>query len=334
MKSLSIALCLLTVVLPAAAAQKKPIPLGVYVVLQNKDPNMANEPCWKDPNIVGVTFRLNWTDIEGDGPGLYDWSYFDQCLTQCQSNPYGKKYAVLSVSCGRETPNWVKGQTFTLHTPTKGTFTMVEPWDSSFQTALAQFIAAFGQKYDSNPYCLGISIWAGGWYMESFFAASQQDTNTLNAPPYNGPAIWLNAIENVVAECARAFPTTQCYVSTGVPILDNKVTMTTLATFCQSLGMGVQSNALSPSKPDLTFRTAHFPYTNLTIKPAPTQAPLCRFQSLAALGDPRMGISLAAVLNNAYNAGAKNVEIYPSDPTYGGNNDPAIAAFNKEVGAP
>jgi hypothetical protein len=334
MKSLLVTICLLIAGF-SVAANKKPLPLGVYMVLPSKDPNLSNEPCWKDPNIVGVTLRMTWSDIEGHGAGYFNWSYFDQGLAQCQNNPYGTKYAVLSVNCGRQAPNWVTGQPFTLHTARKGTFTVVAPWDSNFQAQLAQFITAFGQRYDGNPYCLGISIWAGGYTWECWFAGSQQDTNTLNAPPYNGPAIWLNAAENVAAEFAQAFPTTQCYLSTGTPILDADVTMTTLTTYCQSLGMGIQTNTLTATNPDLTYKTAHFMYTNLTIQPPPTQVPLCRFQLLAPLGDPRMGTStLATVLNNAYNAKANNVEIYPSDLTYGGNNDSVIAAFNKEVGAP
>ena len=333
MKLLLVTTCLLSVVF-SAEAQKKPLPLGVYMVLPNKDPNLANEPCWKDPNIIGITLRATWSDIEGQGYGKFDWSYFDQGLIQCQTNPYGTKYAVLSVNCGREAPRWVAGQTFTLHTVNKGTFTVVAPWDPNFQAQVAQFITAFGQRYDSNPYCRGISIWAGGYTTECWFAGSQQDTNTLNGPPYNGPAIWLNAAENVAAKFAQAFPTTHCYVTTGQPILDGDVTMTTLTTYCQSLGLGVQCNTLDPVNPPLMYKTAHFPYSNLTIQPPPTQVPVCRFQFLAPLGNPRMGTSLTAVLNNAYNAGAKNVEIYPSDLTYGGNNDPVIAAFNSAVGAP
>jgi hypothetical protein len=47
--------------------------------------------------------------------------------------------------------------------------------------------------------------------------------------------------------------------------------------------------------------------------------------------------TLSDVLTNGYTAGANNIEIYPSDQTDGwpGNGyNPAMAAFNQEVGAP
>lgn len=126
MKLFLVIVCLVTAALEVQA-QKKPLPLGVYMLLPNKDPNLSTEPCRKDTNIVGVTLRLNWSDIQGKGQGDFNWSYFDQGLAQCQNNPYGKKYAVLDLNCGRETPQWVSGQTFTLHILYKGTSKSIQP---------------------------------------------------------------------------------------------------------------------------------------------------------------------------------------------------------------
>jgi hypothetical protein len=335
-------------------AQKKSEPLGVYVVTPVDD-NLPAESCWTDPNVIGVTFRLNWSDIEPNAPpaggeGEFQWAYFDQGLALCQTNG---KYAVLSVDCGRTAPGWVPGQKFPLHTLYKGNFNEIEPWDPQFQAAVAHFIAKFGQRYDSNPLVLGISIWAGGWSTECQFAESQQDTNTLNAPPYNGPAIWLNAAETIAGYYAQAFPTTNCYIAAGVPIIDGKVTMTTLETYCQSLGMGVQCNELAPNIPWVSgdtppgnpnYAEGYIPYTNLRFDSSPTQVPLVRYQLLFPLGTngpngtTPMGTDLGAVLTNGLHAGANNIEIYSSDQTYGwtgsGIYNPAMATFNQEVGAP
>lgn len=53
MKSLFITICLLSVAF-SVQAQKKSEPLGVYVVTQVDD-NLPAEPCWTDPNVIGVT---------------------------------------------------------------------------------------------------------------------------------------------------------------------------------------------------------------------------------------------------------------------------------------
>jgi hypothetical protein len=128
----------------------------------------------------------------------------------------------------------------------------------------------------------------------------------------------------------------------------NRITMTTLATYCQSLGMGVQSNVLAPNIPwvptqvnppgNPNYAEGCIPYTNLRFDTTPTQVPLVRYQFLDPLGTngPNggipMGTDLDAVLDNGLAAGANNIEIYPSDQTYGwpGNGyNPAMAAFNK-----
>lgn len=304
------------------------------MVLPDEDPNIDNEPCWTDNNILGVTLRSTWKQIE-TAPGVYDWSYFLHGLQLCHSsNSPNGKYAILSVDCGRIIPKWIQGQTWTLQTPYKGTFTVMAPWGSDFQSSLAQFIAAFGQQFDSDTRCAGVSIWAGGYTYECFFAVTQADTDALKAQ-YGGSSIWVNAAESAASEFVQAFPNTQCYVMTGIPYLDGDVTMTNLATYCQALGIGLQSNALSAKYPHLGVHHAWFPHTNLPLLVTPAQVPLSRYQLVAPIGSPEMnGANLTAVLTNAYNAGANNVEIYPTDPNSGPDAAQAIITFNQEVGAP
>lgn len=333
MKTLLVTLCLLTAAL-AVQAQKKPGPLGVYMVLPVEDQKLDGEPCWTDNNVLGVRLRANWGDIE-TSRGVYDWSYFVNGLQKCKNStsPNGK-YAVLSVDCGRAAPTWIVGPTWTLTTPDKGTFTLLAPWGAAFQARLAEFLTAFGQKFDGDTHCVGIAIWAGGYSDECFFAVTQADTDALYKA-YGGPSIWLNAAETAAAEFAQAFPTTQCYVQTGVPYLDNDATMTTLASYCQSLGMGLESNALSAGYPNLNVPQPVFPHTILQITTPPTQVPLSRYQLLYPIGTPRMnGATLSTVLSNGLAATANNVEIYPSDPTSGPDAHQGILNFNEAVGAP
>jgi hypothetical protein len=121
--------------------------------------------------------------------------------------------------------------------------------------------------------------------------------------------------------------------------------------------MGVQSNVLAPNIPFVpgdtspcpndpdncdNYAQCMVPYTNLSFCSSPTQAPLVRYQFLYPLGtngpngNIPMGTDLDVVLDNGLAAGANNIEIYPQDIFTGGspNNDPAIATFNQEVGAP
>lgn len=170
---------------------------------------------------------------------------------------------------------------------------------------------------------------------------------------YGGSAIWRNAAETIAGYYAQAFPTTTCYIAAGVPIIDGKMTMTTLENYCQSLGMGVQRNELAPNIPwvkgdtspgNPNYAEGYIPYTNLRFDSSPTQVPLVRYQLLFPLGTngpngtTPMGTDLGAVLTNGKHAGANNIEVYPSDPSYVGTgsqtSEGAIAIFNLEVGAP
>jgi hypothetical protein len=115
------------------------------------DPGVAS-----NPNVAGLLLRYNWQDLEG-ADQVFDWSTVDNDVGIAASA--GKQVAI-SVVAGAETPSWVYGagaQAFTFmwdraFGPTACTLAQTPvPWDPVFQAKWAEFVAAFGERYDSNP---------------------------------------------------------------------------------------------------------------------------------------------------------------------------------------
>ncbi len=117
--------------------------------------------------VDGIAIRTYWSQIEAS-EGVYNWSIIDKMIAQVTPpniNP-GKKISI-SIYAGWGTPSWVfsaGAQSFSwvwdsgwgpaacsvVKTPL--------PWDPIFQSKWAAFLAAFGAKYDSNPYVTHVSF--------------------------------------------------------------------------------------------------------------------------------------------------------------------------------
>jgi hypothetical protein len=151
---------------PQARAQ---IPQGVFSIanlgLAPQDEVLA------DPNVDGVTVRLNWADLEPT-ENQYDFSYLDTTLASV--NAAGKK-ALLRIMTQGGKPAWVTtavknaGGLFFSFT-NKGVQTSIPVfWDPTFLAKKTAMIQALGAHLTNTP---GLAI-----VVASFANASSEDWN-------------------------------------------------------------------------------------------------------------------------------------------------------------
>lgn len=313
----------------AVSAAKQP-PRGVYVVLRVNDPGLSGASCWTDANIKGVLLRTQWDKVE-KVQGTYDWSYFDDGIAVAEA--HGKK-VMLSIACGTQAPAWIYALGAAKWNTTgkwHGTQTQPAPWDHVFQRELAKLIAAFGDRYDSNPVVAGVTLWCGGRGIETFFAQTPGDAQQLDAR--GGIEIWVSAAEKIIDEYVAAFPSTELYLACGKNYPDEQVSLTQVAQYALSKGhFGLQSCALTPHYPFFNHakNAAMFPHTNIAI---PTVKSIC-YQFLFPVGTTRMqDATTAQTIANGEAMGAQCIQVYPLDPS----KDPgetSIKAFNQALAAP
>lgn len=316
------------------------------MVLPVNDQNIDSEPCWNDPNIIGVLLRNSWYNIQPNDAANYDWSYFVRGLQLCQQ--YGK-FAMLEVSAGNNCPTWVTTypglNTSLLDALPNGkpACYIPPPWDPVFQSLWGTFVAAFGAKFDGDQLVLGVTMWSGGRDEEAFFAQTPRDVTRLDN--YVNPANGVQGLQNWIdgmhwdIDQYASFPTTEAYLATGIDYAnDSGVSMTQVARYAIATFMGggsIQSNGFTPSYPE---PNTYFPHTNLALD-GPLMGPYTGYQFAASLpanvtnpGPSYMG-TMAECVANALAANAIRFQCYPGDPA----TDPGEASlihFNQVVGAP
>jgi hypothetical protein len=59
---------------------------------------------WQQPDITGVFIRLRWNEVHL-GPGLFDWSIFDEQIEKAVKN--GKLYSLSFKAGSKGTPDWI-----------------------------------------------------------------------------------------------------------------------------------------------------------------------------------------------------------------------------------
>lgn len=322
-------LLLLLLSMSALAQTMKSPPLGIYVVLPNNDSAIDGEACWKDKNVLGVLLRTNWSNVEVPGDGStfslnYDWSYFDHGVALAAQ--YNKKI-MLSISAGVPSPSWIYSLGAVEWTCTYFG-TMPPPWDQVFQQYFAACQQACGQRYDSNPVVVGVTITGLGHGVEAFFAQVQHpDIDNLNA--LGGAPIWLGGAEAVTDFYEAAWPTTYVSIATGINYApDNGASMTEACQY--GLGkygakFGLESHGLNPGYPGKGNQV--FPHTTLSLGGLQFG-----YQAAAAAtsADEVANELAAAELNGGVGLGALWVQLYPTDPPL---NETACQAFNNHVGA-
>ena len=168
LRDLTIALAVL-VFLGESVHGRAQIPEGVFSIA-----NLGLAPqdeVLDDPNVDGVTVRLNWSDLEPT-EGLYDFSYLDTTLASV--NAAGKK-ALLRIMTQGGKPAWVTtavknagGLFFNFTVDGKKT-TIPVFWDPTFLAKKTAMIQALGAHLTNTP---GLTI-----VVASFANAKSEDWN-------------------------------------------------------------------------------------------------------------------------------------------------------------
>lgn len=289
---------------------------GSLVCIPANDPRIESQPCWTDPNIEGVLIRDSWSDVEPE-PNQFNWAFLDEGVKL--GLEHGKAIQ-LSVECGGKSPAWINSAVLQWQNA-KGT--QPYPWDPTHLAAQQALIATFGARYDSNPVVASVTIWCGGWNVECMFASTPALKSELDS--LGGPRLWVKAAEQMITWYRDAFPTTELYLATGEPYLDNRATMTSLAQYAMNLGIGLQSNGLSGDfpHPGSTF----FPHTNVPL----SAVKLAGYQLLAPVAyTARMAShipnTVAGIIANGKAHAGLWIEFYPRDPQL---DEAALAAYNR-----
>jgi len=319
------------------AGAEKPFPRGTMVVLPVGDPDLSDEACWSDPNIVGVVLRTTWNDTEKT-QGTFNWDFLDLGVLLAQNN---KKFVVLSITAVRP-PSWVTNVVKTWTNSLKKTCPY--PWDSNLQSFWHGLIAAMGHRYDGVSCVHGVDMWVGGTGgavgtgsgIDCIFAPAAADCTALDAiaggGTNSGNALWSNACEALCTIYANAFPNTPCFLQPGTNYVNlDPQSMDTVSTWWlnqRSSGNSLFNNGFSVRSPHYIKSLGYIPWPNTSLNITTVKDGM--FQTQAPIGNPQMnGATLAQVFQNVQNIIA--VQIYPTDPA----TDPGeqtIINFNKSVG--
>ena len=307
-----------------AHAQTKETASGVFALLKTDtvaDPitNLPLWSCWTNPNIAGVVLRTDWNTLE-QSQGEFYWTFLDTGLGLAQSN---NKKIIISIDAGTSSPSWI-------YSLGAAQFTLANygimpcPWDSKFKFRWSLFLTQFGQRYDSNPNLVCVTLTGPGRSVEYFFAKTVPDAKELQAD--GGIQVWIDAANYNTDTFVSALPTTPLFCTTGVPIIwKGAVAMTSVVNygFTKFPGQfGIQSNELTA----LPFQNGIFPHTTL---PAAGLSPM-GFQMLQTVASGKLNGTLQQALNNGISYGAHFIEVYDTD-CEDPNQQTVIAAANQQL---
>ena len=306
------------------------------VVLPVDDKNLSTEPCWSDPNIIGVCLRTAWKVAE-PSQGQFNWKQFDNGVAQAQAH---NKFVVLSITTIFP-PSWVTAVVKTWKNSLGETCPY--PWDANLQSYWNALVQAMGQRYDSQSCVHGIDMWAGGTGapgdgtgIDCFFAPTSADCTALDqiagGGPNSGNVLWTGACQALCTMYVKAFPTTACFLHPGRNYYNlDPQSMDDIASWWlagRSNANSLFNNEFDVGLPHLSKSLGYIPWPHTSLKMASINNGM--FQIRYAIGTPKMnGQTLAEVFQNVQNVIA--VQIYPSDPA----TDPGektIINFNHSVG--
>jgi hypothetical protein len=209
---------------------------GTYCLFPVNDLGMPTSAVWEEKYVPGIAIRLRWLDVEPT-QGVFDWSYIDQAVLLAAQ--HGKVISVRICPGGSDnsvkdyTPAWVYAagaKAFTQADASTGKVrTFPTPWDPVFQALWAQFVQAFGARYDSSPYVSYIQIEGpGGPGGEWYLCRSDSDETELNAA--GGLNVWITAAQAIIGFYQQAFPTTPLVITNGVVLPKSHDGMSTIVT--------------------------------------------------------------------------------------------------------
>ncbi len=202
------------------------IPQGVFSL--SNSGKIANDTVLADPNVMGVSIRYGWIDLEPI-EGAFNWSFLDAEVARIGAS--GKK-VLLRIATQSGKPAWVtkavrkkKGKFFTFEDD--GVLTSIPVfWDPTFLQKKKNMIAALGAHFTNNPNVAIVTA--------SFANASSEDWAVPHDPEY-------------VEQWLRLGYTTQKMLDAGKQIVD-----ATMAAFPnQYVAMAIGSNGHSGSTGNL-----------------------------------------------------------------------------------
>jgi hypothetical protein len=182
---------------------------GIFIVTGHDVPFQS--ATYTNPAVDGIMIRTFWSDVQ---PALdqYNWNFIDSQIQAASTN--GKK-VILAVLPGAFTPSWaLQGVQSAQFAADYGfvqgtTITLPMPWDSTYLTRWFDFVRVLGQRYDSNPAVVNISVTG---------PTSVSDEMSLPNDP-SAVAQWKqlgytvqkyeNAWQQTLAAYIQSFPTTQ-----------------------------------------------------------------------------------------------------------------------------
>jgi hypothetical protein len=200
-----------------------PPPLGPYPIISDllSAGLLATPSIVESPVVGAISFRTTWKVVQASKPSTitsdpndpsFNWSFLDSAVAQAMQ--YGKLISFHIAVQGFGQPTWVENnaQQFTAVTGNQ----IAVYWDTYYQSALAAFIQAVGQRYGSN-----INLYKTVWTIPSEGSSwsvphkSADITNWIN-PPYNYTTAQLvSAAETILNVAAQAFPNSFIQLQVG-----------------------------------------------------------------------------------------------------------------------
>jgi hypothetical protein len=207
--------------------------------------NLAERPCWNNPNVAGVVLRTDWAKIE-PSENAYDWTYLDTGVARAQAT--NKKIAI-SVQAGVQSPEWIyavgaKG----IKIPGFGTMPL--PWDSVFQKNWALLVQQLGARYNGVSVVAYVTMGGPGRQEELYLCTTPGSVRDFNLD--GGTQLWTQAAEAIMEMYAAAFPNTPFLYAYGSPLAHptSSVPFSDIASYGVNKHpkiFGIKSDALHPN---------------------------------------------------------------------------------------
>lgn len=304
------------------------LPKGVFDLVGSE--KSFSTTALQSPYVTGIVIRTFWSTVEPT-EGNYNWQYIDSSLQAAQSY---NKVATIFVASGVSTPTWVYdagAQKFSMidvnpyHATYGQTFDMPIPWDGVYLQKWAQFVKAFGARYDSHSAVHHVVLAnPTPFSLEMYMPHSKEDQQHLREAGYTDDRVF-RAWQQIIDAYAQAFPSKPWAISIAPVMSGTQLTDRIVSYGLQKYGkrMLVQASWLS----------AHTTSQRLAWVSRYTQQTTVGFQMLwasswNAQSNDRQGDLLTSI-QKGIQAGASFLEIYEADiinPDYA--NDIKYAAEN------
>src|SRR5580704_2823310 len=229
MRRLTLGFAILVLSMLSARGQTadKASAIGIMCLLkpdsvQHPFQDLAHDPCWKNPNVQGVSLRSNWDKIE-PVEGEFDWSFFDDGVRMAGRT---HKKIAMSVTAGVTSPSWVYtagAYRFNIRKLRRrgGSEGMSQPlpWDQKFLTKWGDFVRAFAARYDHDEHLTYVVMGGPGRRAETFFVDSPEDIAQVESS--GDLSRWVQGSEKIVDLYGAAFGKTPFIMALGPPVPDD-----------------------------------------------------------------------------------------------------------------